>query len=116
MNSASLVKVKLRWGRGARIGTAAHAAPFMSPGPEKTRPSPFTSLRDKHHRPDPGDGLVFSPAPRARRKPGASGGGRSEVKGEGRVSSGPEDMSGVPHPMATARATATGNAMPRLDR
>ena len=50
-------------------------------------------------------GSGSSAAQRAHRKPGTSGGGRSEVKEEGRVFSGPEDMSGVPHPMAPARAT-----------
>ena len=110
MRAAFVVSVAHRRLRGVRAGGACCCAHVLRA--ERDRPSPFTSLRNKHHRPDPIHHLgPLKVDQQTRMQPGASGGGRSEVKEEGRVFSGPGDMSGVPHPMATARATA----MSRLD-
>ena len=101
MNGAVCIGMRLSGDRAAGACSSAHV-----PRAGRDRPSSFTSLRSKPHRPDPIHRFgIFSVTQRARRKPGTSGWGRSEVKGEGRVFSGPEDMSGVPRPMATARAS-----------
>ena len=136
MCAAFVVSVAHGRSRGDRAGGAcccAHArgqSPGRSPGTnspldclcpgsllraERDRPSPFTSLRNKPHRPDPIHRLgSFEVDPLTRMQPGASGGGRSEVKEESRYP-GSGDMSGVPHPMATARTTVKAAAMSRRE-
>ena len=80
-------------------------SPGSLPRARKDWHSSFTSLRSKPHRPAPIHRFgSFNVTHHTHRKPGTSGGQRSEIKGEGRVFSGPEDIRGVAHPMAMARA------------